>query len=66
MATYELSPFATLVERVVLERMSEFLGFGVGTGVLYRGIQWESDGAHLRKGPCEPVEFGRGGPMGVS
>ena len=37
MATYELSPFATLVERVVLERMSEFLGFGVGTGVLTTG-----------------------------
>ena len=58
MATYELSPFATLVERG--PRTYVRVPWLRGDRAHHRGIQWESDGAHLRKGPCEPVEFGRG------
>ena len=37
MYTYELSPIATLIEKAVIERMMEIVGFGEGFGTLTTG-----------------------------
>ena len=37
MYTYELSPIATLIEKVIIERMMEIVGFGEGFGTLTTG-----------------------------
>lgn len=37
MYTYELSPFATLIEQALIKRMCEMVGFGEGNGTLTTG-----------------------------
>ena len=37
MYTYELSPFATLIEQALIQRMCEMVGFADGNGTLTTG-----------------------------
>lgn len=39
MYTYELAPFATLIEQAILKRMGELVGFSGGAGTLATGVR---------------------------
>ena len=49
MYTYELAPFATLIEQAILKRMGELVGFSGGAGTLATGgFEWQ----HARHALC--------------